>query len=71
MRFSWPDPSRASSILSSGIKCIGARKISMQKYRACIILKFSIIVRHPASISRGAYRERHDTRGGDAVDAKR
>jgi hypothetical protein len=55
--------------LLSGIKHVDWFKICAQKYSACVFPKISIPLRHPASFFGGAYRDRHDTRGGDAVDA--
>ncbi|WP_407156952.1 hypothetical protein [Bradyrhizobium sp. STM 3557] len=42
----------------------------LTKYFYFFFSEFVIVYPYPAS-TRGAYRDRHDTRGGDAVDVKR
>src|SRR5579871_4475962 len=55
--------------LFSGIKRVGWFKTRERKFFTCQFPKISISLRHPASFFGGAYRDRHDTRGGEAVDA--
>jgi len=43
-------------------------QIAAQKYFPFFFTEINALCRHPAP-TRGAYRDRHDTRGGDAVDA--
>jgi hypothetical protein len=39
-----------------------------RKYFSFVYSEIMVFCRHPASLQRGVARDRHDTRGGDAVD---
>src|ERR1700760_236126 len=60
-----PKPAASKNYFKSNIKVIDtdlrrARKILFLNFRNCVLMP------HPVS-GRGAYRDRHGTRGGDAV----